>query len=215
MTSSARRPELRVAVFARAPVPGEVKTRLAPLLGADGAARLHCALVRRALATARDANVGEVDLWCMPDERHPFFGRCAERFGVSLHRQQGADLGERMVHAFERATAAHSALLLIGSDCPALTPADLQSAATALESHDAVFTPAEDGGYVLAGFARAVEPSVFRGVTWGSATVMAQTRRLLDSTGTRWAAMPTLWDVDRPEDYARLQGAGLAGELVT
>jgi rSAM/selenodomain-associated transferase 1 len=214
MTSSTRPPELRVAVFARAPVAGEVKTRLVPLLGADGAARLHAALVRRALATACEARVGAVELWCAPDERHPFFEVCARQYGATLHRQQGADLGERMQHAFELSLAARRALLLIGSDCPALAPADLLAAAAALASHDAVIAPAEDGGYVLVGLARAM-PAIFRDIAWGGPGVMAETRARLDAANARWTAMRTLWDVDRPEDVARLQGAGLAAELVS
>ena len=210
MTSNARPPEpTRIAVFAKAPIPGEVKTRLAALLGAEGAAELHARLVMRALATAVEARVGEVELWCSPDEHHPFFTRCADRFGVRLRRQQGGDLGERMGFAFHRSLAAGRPLVAIGSDCPALAPSDLVAAAEALATHDAVVAPAEDGGYVLVGLARRV-PGIFDGITWGSSSVMDDTRRRLESAGTRWKLMPTLWDVDRPEDYVRLQGAGLA-----
>lgn len=210
MTSSARPPEpTRVAVFAKAPVAGEVKTRLAPLLGSEGAAQLHARLVMRALATAVEARVGDVELWCAPDERDPFFARCAERFGVRLCRQEGGDLGERMGFAFRRSLASGRPLLAIGSDCPALTTRVLRAAAGALATHDAVVAPAEDGGYVLVGLARGVR-GIFDGIAWGTATVMDETRRRLDSAGARWKLMPTLWDVDRPEDYVRLQGAGLA-----
>ena len=210
MTSSARPPEpTRVAVFAKAPVAGEVKTRLAPLLGSDGAAELHARLVMRALATAIEARVGDVELWCAPDERDPFFARCAERFSVRLCRQEGGDLGERMGFAFRRSLSSGRPLLAIGSDCPALTSRELRSAAEALATHDAVVAPAEDGGYVLMGLARSV-PGIFQGIEWGTSTVMDDTRRRLDSAGARWKLMPTLWDVDRPEDYLRLQGAGLA-----
>ena len=93
MTSSAPRPEaVRIAVFAKAPVPGAVKTRLS-LLGPEGAAGLHAGLVRHALSTAVQARLGEVELWCAPDETHPFFARCASEFGATLRRQEGADLG--------------------------------------------------------------------------------------------------------------------------
>jgi uncharacterized protein len=214
MTSSAPRAEaaergLAIAVFARAPVAGSVKTRLVPLLGAEGAARLQEALVERALATACASRLGPVELWCAPDETHPFFARCAARFGVTLRRQQGADLGARMGDAFERSLAQHRALVLIGADCPALEPRDLQAAARALDRHDAVFVPAEDGGYVLVGLARTHAP-LFEGVAWGGPAVMDETRARLAASGLAWTALPALWDVDRPEDYARLQGAGLA-----
>ena len=199
----------RVAVFAKAPVAGEVKTRLAELLGADGAASLHAALTERALATAAAARLGDVELWCAPDTRHPFFAECAGRFRATLRAQPEGDLGARMNAAFRRAHGNGRRLLVIGSDCPALTVEDLRASAAALETHDAVITPAEDGGYVMLGLAVAV-PGLFEGVSWGTSNVMQETRDRLAASGARWKSMRTLWDVDRPEDYARLQGAGLA-----
>lgn len=201
---------MRIAVFAKAPIPGEVKTRLVPLLGAEGAARLHGALVRRALATAQSARLGPLDLWCAPDVRHPFFAQCRADFGANLRRQRGADLGARMEHAFACAHGMRAALLLIGSDCPALSPARLRAAARALEGRDAVLTPAEDGGYVLVALARPAP--IFKGIEWGGAEVMGQTRQRLEAARLHWKEMPKLWDVDRPEDYVRLQGTSLGRE---
>ena len=207
MTSSAPPAETRIAVFARAPVPGEAKTRLVPTLGAEGAARLHAALVRRALESAIASGVGPVELWCAPDTAHPFFAQCAAELGVNLRVQRGADLGERMGSAFAAALGENAALVLIGSDCPALTPQALREAAAALRDHDAVIAPAEDGGYVLVGLSRAIS-GLFDGVEWGSSAVMAQTRARLARAGTRWKELGTLWDIDRPEDYARLEREG-------
>ena len=197
-----------MAVFARAPVPGEAKTRLIPVLGAQGAARLHELLVQHALDTAVAANVGAVELWCAPDDSHPFFARCALEHGATLRRQLGADLGHRMGAAFDAALGHNAALVVIGSDCPALTPGVLREAAAALGAHDAVFAPAEDGGYVLVGLAAPV-PGLFSGIEWGGATVMARTRARLAAAGTKWKELETLWDIDRPEDYARLEREGL------
>lgn len=209
MTSSARRPEtVRIAVFARAPVAGAVKTRLIPRLGEEGAARLHAALVRRALDSAVRAGAWPVELWCTPDARHPFFAGCASEFGASLHVQQGADLGRRMEHAFDRALGDNAALVLIGSDCPALSPGVIAKAAGALSSHDAVVAPAEDGGYVLLGLARPV-PELFAGIAWGGPEVMAQTRARLAGAGVDCRELETFWDIDRPEDHARLEREGL------
>ncbi len=205
---------LRIAVFAKAPVPGTVKTRLAGLLGGDAAAGLHAGLVRHALATAVGARMAPVDLWCAPDAGHPFFARCHAAFGVRLREQCDGDLGARMAHAFEQAHAHGEALLLAGCDCPALGAAHLRRAAAALEAHDAVFVPAEDGGYVLVGLARPVR-GVFDGIAWGTASVMAHTRARLAAAGARWSELDTLWDVDRPQDYARLQAAGLLPEVLS
>lgn len=209
MTPSGRRAD--VAVFAKAPVAGAVKTRLAGLLGADAAASLHAALVRHTLSTAVQSRLGRVTLWCAPDAGHPFFARCAEQFAVALEQQGEGDLGMRMEHAFAQA---RGPLLLLGSDCPVFTVAHLHAAAEALADHDAVFVPAEDGGYVLVGLARPV-PGLFEGVGWGTPAVMAQTRARLAAARARWHELPALWDVDRPEDFARLQRDGLLAEVLS
>lgn len=211
MAAAAHPPSaVQVAVFAKAPVAGEVKTRLVPLLGPADAAELHAELVRHALATAVNAGVGPVSLWCMPDLAHPFFAACAAEYGVLLRDQRGGDLGERMAHAFERLLPAGPALL-VGSDCPSLGEEDLRAAAAALAGHDAVAQPAEDGGYVLVGLARAV-PGLFEAIAWGGGDVMRATRERLRAAGATWREMPTRWDVDRPEDYRRLVASGLLGE---
>lgn len=197
----------RIAVFAKAPVAGAVKTRLIPVLGAEGAAQLHATLAHHALATAREANPAMLQLWCSPDASHPFFPECAAHFGCELHTQRGADLGARMAHTF----ADHAPLILIGSDCPALRASHLAQAWHALQSNDAVFAPAEDGGYVLVGLARPAPP-VFDGIDWGGGDVMRETRRRIVATALRSVELETLWDVDRPEDYRRLKETGITVE---
>jgi hypothetical protein len=193
-----------VLVFAKAPRPGEVKTRLIPLLGAEGAAALHAKLVERALETARAAAFGRIELHCAPDTGDPFFRLCADGFGVTLQPQSAGDLGARMLYAFESTLAAYACVLLVGSDCPALTARHLRQADKALrDGADAVFVPCEDGGYALIGLTRA-DTGLFDGIAWGGDSVMADTRARLKRLGWAWSELETLWDVDRPEDYARL-----------
>jgi rSAM/selenodomain-associated transferase 1 len=195
-------------VFAKAPVAGEVKTRLVPPLSPAEAARLHENLVRRALAAVREAGLGEVILCCAPDCAHPFFRRCAVEFGVVLQPQSTGNLGDRMHQALDRALQTCDRALLIGTDCPALDAKELRSAAAALEPDaDLVFVPAEDGGYALIG-ARRIEAAVFDAIDWGSAAVMQQTRERLQTLGWQWHERPTLWDVDRPADLERLLQSG-------
>jgi uncharacterized protein len=184
--SSRAATQTSVLVFAREARPGRVKTRLIPLLGAEGAARLHARLVARTLATARAARLGPVELW-------------------GSRRQRGADLGERMHHAFTVRLRRAARVILVGADCPVLRPRDLRRAARWLAGGaHAVFAPAEDGGYALIGLRR-VSPALFAGVHWGGPGVMSQTRERLAALGWRWRELPELWDVDRPEDVARLQ----------
>ncbi len=198
-----------IAVFARAPAAGHAKTRLSARLGAEGAAELQHALIRRSLATALAANLGPVSLWCAPDCGHPAFVACSKQFAVPLCPQQGVDLGARMLDAFTRLCRERAALL-IGTDCPALTVDVLRAAADALEDNDVVVVPAEDGGYVLIGLRHPVA-SLFSGILWGHDTVMATTRERMRRAGLRCREFAPSWDVDRPEDFDRLCASGLMG----
>ena len=201
-------PGTAVIVFAKAPRPGSVKTRLVPLLGAEGAAALQVRLVKHALETATKA-LRPVELHCAPDANDPFFRFCAGHYGVTVRAQVEGDLGARMLAAFTQSLPEHACVLLIGSDCPALTARHLRQADRSLrDGADAVFIPCEDGGYALIGMKR-VEAALFDGMTWGGEHVMADTRARLTALGWRWRELETLWDVDRPEDHARLMDSGL------
>ncbi len=198
-------------VFAKAPQPGAVKTRLAPLLGAAGAAALHAKLVQRTLETARAAGFRRLELHCAPDVKDRFLVSCGASFGATLRAQSGADLGERMRCAFEHALAGSARVVLIGTDCPALTADELRAAARRLAGgDDAAFVPAEDGGYALIALARC-DAAIFDGIAWGGAAVMEDTRARLRRLNWRWHELDTRWDVDRPEDYERLLRSGLLG----
>ena len=190
-----------VAILARAPIPGQTKTRLIPALGAAGAASLQRWLLQRTVAMALAADVGPVSLWCAGDPRHPDFQQCRALGAVTLRQQAEGDLGARMLAALREASTA--ATLVIGTDCPVLTAVHLRAAARALDRNDVVLLPAEDGGYVLVGATRPL-PGLFADVDWGTGQVMGQTRQRLAALGVRWSEPATLWDVDRPEDLPRL-----------
>lgn len=193
-----------VIVFARAPVAGRVKTRLAPRLGAAGAARLHMQLVENAVRTAREAKCGPVELHVTAP--HGLFGSLA----IEVKRQRGRDLGERMHGALRNALRRFRTAVLIGTDCPALTPSDLRRAVRKLEGGaDIVLAPAEDGGYALIA-ARRISLRIFTGVDWGSADVLTRTLRNARDARMRYRLLRTVWDVDRPEDLARLKSRPLS-----
>lgn len=194
-----------IIVFARAPEPGRVKTRLIPALGPLRAAALHRRMVRETLKKAVQAGVGPVTLCCHPDPQHPFFRECARRYGVTLTRQVGDDLGGRMARAFEIALQGAPHAILVGSDCPPLTSEDLRSAARHLqEGSDAVLMPAEDGGYTLIGL-RTLDPALFDRMPWGEDTVYRETMKRMTVLGWRTAELTLRWDLDRPEDLVRLK----------
>ena len=199
-------PDLRhvqIAVLAKAPITGLAKTRLIPALGARGAARLQRQFIRRTLQAAAAARLGPVTLWCAPDAEHRFFRALRRTMGVACLVQASGDLGERMHTAF-RLHCAQGPLLLLGTDCPALSPEQLHRAAQALcDGHDAVFGPAEDGGYVLVGL-RSPQPALFSEMPWSTSAVMTETRARANAQGLRVMELETLWDVDVPADLPRL-----------
>ena len=193
-------------VFAKAPAPGQVKTRLIPALGESGAAMLQRQLIERTLRTAAAAGLGTNELWCAPDLDDPFLAACAAAHGFGLQAQGEGDLGTRMARALESALTAGTPGLVIGCDCPALTPAYLHEAAAALAGgEEAVFGPAEDGGYVLVGAARTPVADLFADIPWGTAAAMEATRERLVRGHWRWRELALLWDVDRAEDLERLR----------
>nr|WP_217344083.1 TIGR04282 family arsenosugar biosynthesis glycosyltransferase [Noviherbaspirillum sp. L7-7A]MBV0878190.1 TIGR04282 family arsenosugar biosynthesis glycosyltransferase [Noviherbaspirillum sp. L7-7A] len=200
--------DLHIAIFSRAPVPGAAKTRLIPLLGEEGAAGAQRRMAWRTLETARAVPDASVSLWCAGDIGHPFLRACASHFNVPCLPQADGDLGLRMAHCLQAVLATHRKALLIGTDCPAFNVGALQAAAAALDAARMVFTPAEDGGYVLVGARRGgLAPRCFDDVAWSTAQVMAQTRQRLREAGWQsgqdWLEMPALWDVDTPADYLR------------
>lgn len=192
---------VRVAILAKAPVPGFAKTRLIPALGETGAAELQAQFIRATVATALEAAIGSVNLWCAPDAAHPLFEELARTYPIHLHTQPDADLGVRMLRAVD---AGSGPVLVIGTDCPAFTPANLRAAAVALAGGaDVVLTPAEDGGYVLIGL-REARGELFHDMEWSTPGVAAETVRRAQAAGLSVTTMPTLWDVDEPADLARL-----------
>lgn len=200
-------PDLRttILVFAKAPDPGKVKTRLASYIGEGPAAVLAARLALRTIATAREADVGDVELWCAPETAHPFFDLCRRRHGVALQAQSGNDLGSRMDHALRSALQRTPAAILIGSDIPAMSSADLRAAAASLAAGaDAVFGPAEDGGYWLIGLSK-VDETIFSDIPWGGPDVLSTTRERCEALRWRVTEVATRWDVDRPEDFERLR----------
>ncbi len=200
-----RFPDARILVFAKAPVPGAVKTRLIPALGAEGAAALHQELLEHTLARLVPAQIAPLELWCAPDAGHPLFTELAQRFGVSLCVQCGADLGARLLHAAADALTRAQAVVLIGCDCPALGPDYLSGALAALREEpalDALLGPAADGGYVLLAL-REAAPLLFTDMPWGGDGVADETRARLRRLGWRWRESGRLADLDRLEDLAR------------
>lgn len=206
--------QVQIAVLAKAPIAGLAKTRLIPALGPQGAARLQRQFTHNAVRVAQAAGLGPVTLWGAPNAQHRFFRALVRATGVACLAQPNGDLGQRMHRAF-RFHCALGPLLLTGTDCPPLQPAHLRCAARALlNGDDAVFYPAQDGGYVLVGL-RQPQPALFDGIVWSTSTVMAETRRRAHALGLRVREFEPLWDVDTPADLARWRASAAARQAAS
>ena len=207
MTSTA----FHIAIFCKAPVTGRVKTRLIPTFGAQGARDVYIKLVERTLATVRmtcDAHNASASLWVADDLRHPIVQQWSLELKFPTHLQVGETLGARMLHCLQTTGEKHQRVLLIGTDCPAFTSQHLFSAANSLTAACSwVFTPAEDGGYVLVG-SNAPRADPFTDIPWSTNQVMPQTRAALSAARLSWVEMEPLWDVDVAADALRAERDG-------
>ena len=196
-------PNAVLMIFCKAPVAGQVKTRLTTELSAEQAMQVHIELTLRTLQLATQHHLCPVQLWCAPTIDHAFFTESAQTYHITLLQQQGLDLGERMNNAFSRALNNHSRALIIGCDCPSLTEQDLEAALTALhQESQCVLAPAEDGGYVLIGLNQP-QPELFDNMPWGTERVLEQTRARIKHANLHHQELKQQWDVDTPEDLAR------------
>ena len=211
------RSDTLLMVFARAPRLGEVKTRLAPALGDQGALAVYQRLLDRTLTVAA-GHPGPARL--MLDRDDPALAGRAEALGLTVGRQRGADLGERMARALAEGLSQAPRVLLVGCDCPVLDQTYLALADDHLRRRRVVLGASEDGGFVLIGGSDATvwRPDRFNRVRLGGAYALADTLVALndvalndlsqdDETGV--AVLPPLWDVDHPEDVARARQLGV------
>ncbi len=191
----------RIVIFAKAPVPGKVKTRLVPALGEVGAALLAQRMLADTVDRALAAAPADVELCASP---HPADPQWAGHLpvGVRLADQGEGNLGQRLAAAATRVIDGGERVLLIGTDCPELDGSRLRGAAAQLDRHDAVIFPARDGGYVLLGLAR-TDASLFADIAWSTSTVAETTIARIRALGWSLHIGDTMSDIDEPADLDR------------
>lgn len=190
-------------VFTRTPIPGQTKTRLIPLLGAQGAAEFHQTVLQSTLVEANASDFETIAIWNATDNDHPFLKQCGLDYSCAMKIQQGNDLGERMHYAAEITLAGNAFVVLIGSDCPAITTAILNQSYQHLSNgKDAVLGPAKDGGYYLIGLKK-TNSRIFQDITWGKGNVAERTRQNFTDMDLDYVELEELDDIDIPEDYQR------------
>jgi rSAM/selenodomain-associated transferase 1 len=203
---------IALIIFAKAPVAGQAKTRMIPALGAHGSAGLAQQLLLHAVQQAAQVPWDALELCVSPDTTHPAFALAQDlvqkstatpQSPLTLSLQGDGDLGQRMHRALVRGLSRHAAVLLMGTDAPGLTAQVLQQAAQSLQTHDAVFVPAHDGGYALVGLRRPA-PELFEDMVWSTASVMAETRIRAHQAGLHWCELAPVHDMDEPTDLYHL-----------
>jgi uncharacterized protein len=198
----------RLVIFVKAPRPGTVKTRLAQALGGEGACAAYQRLVATLLSGLRE--LPEVELAYTPadarSEVAPWLGP-----GWQAHPQEEGDLGLRLQSAFSKAfRAGVHRVVVIGSDCPAVTAADIRGAWKALLAHDLVIGPATDGGYWLIGLRRP-HPALFYDMPWSTDRVFAETLRRAEACRLRAHVLRERSDVDTVEQWDQFRGCPTPG----
>lgn len=187
-----------LCIFAKTPIRGAVKTRLARTIGIDAALQWYIRMVWRTLSHLSAYTHGPIKIYATPEANHTFFQYCQHYFGYPVLAQQGLDLGARMHNAVRAELKKHRAVMIIGTDCPALDLTYLNEAHQALSHADCVLGPALDGGYVLIGMH---DPcNVFQHISWGSTEVLKQTRLQLEQNGWVWHELSPLLDIDHEQD---------------
>ncbi|MEP0811487.1 TIGR04282 family arsenosugar biosynthesis glycosyltransferase [Trichocoleus sp. ST-U2] len=192
-------------VFTRYPEPGKAKTRLIPVLGEDGASNLHRQMTEHTLSQVRELQsdrATRVEVYFTGGDQQLM----EDWLGADIiYQPQGeGDLGQRMKSAFQTAFAAGiEGVAIVGTDCPGLDAKIMAQAFEQLNGHDLVLGPAMDGGYYLIGLRRMI-PELFEGINWGTSEVREKTVAIAISLGLAVAYLPPLFDVDRPEDLAKV-----------
>lgn len=212
-----------VVQFTKTPQLGKVKTRMQPYLTQQQSCQLHDALTRQVMCNLLSKRWDYRVFWAGLDDgvwrddvlsQMEYLSSQKSITSAKWFQQQGADLGERMAHAFSVTLEDYQVVVLVGSDCPGLTEQWVEQAIKALEEGgDVCFTPAEDGGYVLVAMRKA-RVSLFSGVDWGTEQVLSQSLSIAQGLGLQVRLLPSLADIDRPEDLALLSGFEWAAPLL-
>ena len=211
-----------VIVFAKNPVPNQVKTRLIPTLSPEQAATLYTAFLTDWCETlAKLSNVDLVIAYTPPEAQSDLQTLIGD--DVIYIPQIGADLGERLISATQWASEqGYTKILFVGSDSPTLPISYISQALTLLDSRDTVIGPSTDGGYYLVAFSAAAltttVPLVFEEIAWSTADVFQQTVTRIHSAKATLGLLPPWYDVDTAEDlaflHAHITAMHLAGDTV-
>ena len=187
-------------VFAKAPVAGQVKTRLIPELGLKQSLYVYERMLSRTVRLAKKSDFNSVKLFIDGNIRHSYFNSVKKRYGIRLYPQKGHDLGRRMFNAFQSVLNKYKYAVLIGSDCPGIVVNDLRTSLSLLkQDNDIVLGPANDGGYYLVGLKKNND-KLFNNIQWSTESVANETYRIVKELNWKLSKLPVHTDIDNSRD---------------
>lgn len=192
--------DIPLLLFAKAPIPGKVKTRLQSHCSAEQAAEIACILMEESVRKATKHWPGPVYLSVWLDHDHPFFRKLLSEYKIKMARQCDGDLGAKMqqaLHEFGYPAA------VMGCDAPHVSAATLKAAYQHLCKGESVIGPSEDGGYYLLGLTQQAD-DLFIEKDWGQATVFEQTRNSALKSNLVLTELATINDVDEWADLLQV-----------
>jgi rSAM/selenodomain-associated transferase 1 len=186
-------------VFAKHPVPGKVKTRLAQHCGDKTAAEIATVLLTETIKLTAQYWSGPRLLYCWPNQQLELFSRLANDYGLVLKAQPPGSLGDKMYTVLKTEISQHGAAAIIGADVPHCSGTILNKAYQLLTEKKSVIGPASDGGYYFIGLHKPAE-KLFADIDWGSKHVLADTRKRADELGIQFYDLQMLQDIDHWQD---------------
>ena len=194
-----------LVLFAKAPIAGEVKTRLQPEITPENSARLQEAMIKDSISLMSEINNVEKTIYFLPIEKKYVFEKFIDGLPFHLNCQNGVDLGKKMANSFhDLFNKGFFRVVVIGTDSPTLPKEYISKAFIDLNKADLVIGPSIDGGYYLIGFKEKVLP-VFSPVEWGSNKVLLQTEELIKKHNLKLSLLPVHYDIDTIEDLRYLK----------
>jgi len=196
--------KVAVIVFSKAPIEGQVKTRLAKTIGDTAALNVYKALLR--VVVSELVNVASWDCYLSAADEldHPVFKELSNEFNLGLHLQKDGNLGIKMYDCLQEMLEHYDKAIIVGGDAVSISCSVISDVFDHLSSHDLSFVPALDGGYIAIG-GQSIHSNMFDGIEWGTEKVLSQQISLLEGLDKSFWLSERYWDLDEFEDFERVK----------
>jgi hypothetical protein len=193
-------------IFVKAPIPGNVKTRLQPALPPEEIVKIYKSFITEIITRCMRLKGMDKFLGCTPTKEDEFLRQLVIKYRIESFNQRGRDLGEKIVNAFrDHLKMGYTEIVLIGSDSPTIPLEYIKKAFLELKKNDLVFGPCCDGGLYLIGIKKRVIPEIFKNIKWDTSEVLNMMLKKINSLNISLSLLPFWYDVDTIEDLRFLE----------